>query len=243
MRRRKALIAISVICCCFLQALYGSRARAGDTPLSVRIVPERVTLSGARAAQRFIVLGAFADGLERDVTSQTRFSLSDPKLASLDRAGRIVARADGEFDLKAEVGKQTATARVRIEGSKDTPPFSFARDIGRILTQRGCNATDCHGSVKGQKGFKLSLSALYPREDYTWIVEGGIYQVLTTVQPKPRKPRIDRQKPEESLLLRKATAAVRHGGGERIALGSADYRELMDWINRGAPYGEERPEK
>ena len=79
MRRRKALSAISVICCCFLHVLYGSAARAGDTPLSVRIVPERVTLSGARAAQRFVVLGAFADGLERDVISQTRFSLSDPR--------------------------------------------------------------------------------------------------------------------------------------------------------------------
>src|SRR5262249_13386210 len=238
MRRRKALSAISVICCCFLQALHGSAARAGDTPLSVRIVPERVTLSGARAAQRFVVLGAFADGLERDVLSQTRFSLSDPKLASLDQAGRIVARADGEFDLKATVGKQAATARVRIEGSKDTPPFSFARDIGRILTQRGCNATNCHGSVKGQKGFKLSLNALYPRDDYTWIVEGGIYRVLTTEQPKPRKPRIDWQKPEQSLLLLKATAAVSHGGGERFAKGSSDYQEILDWIKKGAPYGE-----
>src|SRR5215510_9801380 len=243
MRRRKALSAISVICCCFLQALHGSAARAGDTPLSVRIVPERVTLSGARAAQRFVVLGAFADGLERDVTSQSRFSLSDPKLASLDQAGRLVARADGEFDLKATVGKQAATARVRIEGSKDTPPFSFARDIGRILTQRGCNATDCHGSVKGQKGFKLSLNALYPRDDYTWIVEGGIYRVLTTEQPAPRKPRIDRKHPEQSLLLLKATETVSHGGGERFAEGSSDYQEILEWIKKGAPYGEDRREK
>jgi hypothetical protein len=122
---------------------------------------------------------------------------------------------------------------------REAPPFSFARDIGRILTRRGCNATDCHGSVKGKKGFKLSLNALYPREDYTWIVEGGVFQVLTTEQPRPRKPRINRQKPEESLLLLKATAAVRHGGGERIAPGSPDYREIVDWIKKGAPYGEE----
>src|SRR5262249_53282568 len=165
---------------------HGSAARAGDTPLSVRIVPERVTLSGARAAQRFVVLGAFADGLERDVTSQIRFSLSDPKLASLDKAGRIVARADGEFDLKAEVGKQAATARVRIEGAKDTPPFRFAPDNGRIPTQRGCNATHFPGNGKGQKGLQPSLDPLVPRQEYTWIVEGGIYRVLTTEQPAPR---------------------------------------------------------
>jgi len=242
-RRLSAIIPISVACCCLLHALNGSTARAGDTPVSVRVVPERVTLRGARAAQRFVVLGAFADGLERDLTGQSHFSLSDPRFASLDQTGRVVARADGELDLNAEVGNRLARAHIRIEGSKDAAPFSFARDIGRIFTQRGCNATNCHGSVKGQKGFKLSLNALYPRDDYTWIVEGGIYQVLTTVQPKPRKPRIDRQKPEESLLLLKATAAVSHGGGERFAEGSSDYREILDWIKKGAPYGEERWDK
>ena len=242
-RRRSAFIPISVLCCCLLHSLNGSAAHACDTPVSVRVVPERVTLRGARATQRFVVLGAFADGLDRDVTSQSHFSISDPRLAALDQAGRVVARADGELELKAEVGKQVATARVRIEGSKEAAPFSFARDIGRILTQRGCNATDCHGSVKGQKGFKLSLNALYPRDDYTWIVEGGIYQVLTTEQTAPRKPRIDRQKPEESLLLLKATGAVSHGGRERFAEGSSDYQEVLDWIKKGAPYGEDRREK
>ena len=244
-RRRGAFIPIAVAVCCLLHIQNGSRARAGEPPavLSLRIVPERVTLQGARAGQRFVVLGTFADGLERDVTSQSRVSLSDPRLASLDQAARVVAVADGEFDLKAAMGTKVARARVRIEGSKEVPPFSFARDIGRILTQRGCNAANCHGSVKGQKGFKLSINALYPREDYTWIVDGGIYKVLTAEQTKPRKPRIDRQQPEKSLLLRKATAAVSHGGGERFAQGSADYREILDWINKGAPYGEDRGEK
>ncbi|HZW30911.1 MAG TPA: DUF1549 domain-containing protein, partial [Isosphaeraceae bacterium] len=145
--------------------------------------------------------------------------------------------------MNAEVGKRMARAQVRIEGAKEAPAFSFAREIGRILTQRGCNSTSCHGSVKGQKGFKLSLNAAYPREDYAWIVEGGIYQVLTTAQSKPKQPRIDRQSPEDSLLLLKATATMSHGGGERIAEGSADYRELIDWIKKGAPYGEDRGAK
>src|SRR5262249_55564685 len=96
----------------------------------------------------------------------------------------------------------------------------------------------CHGSVKGQNGFKLSMSALYPREDYTWIVQGGTYQVLTAEQTKPRKPRINPEKPEQSLLLLKATAAVKHGGGERFAEVSADYLEILDWIKKGAPYSE-----
>jgi hypothetical protein len=232
----------TVALCGLLHVLSGA-AVADDSPLSVRIVPQRVTLHGARAAQRFVVLGSFADGLERDITGQSRFTISDPPIATLDSAGRIAAKADGELDLKAEVGKLTSTAHVRIEGSKDTPPFSFARDIGGILTRQGCNTADCHGSVKGKKGFKLSLGAIYPREDYQWIVEGGIFQVLTTEQTQLRKPRIDRQKPDKSLLLLKATAAESHGGGERFAKGSSDYQAILDWIKTGAPYGEDNREK
>src|SRR5262245_35908755 len=248
MRLHRALIPVEAICCFLQHALSGpapaaAPPRAGAAVMSLRVVPGRVTLWGARAAQRFVVLGMFADGLERDITRQCHFSISNPRLATLDQAGRIVAQADGEMELKAELGTQAARVRVRIEGSKESPAFSFARDIGRILTQRGCNATDCHGSVKGQKGFKLSLNALYPREDYTWIVDGGIYQVLTTEQTKPRKPRIDRQNPEASLLLRKATGTVSHGGGERFAVGSPDYKEILDWIRKGTPYGEDRREK
>src|SRR5262249_35159372 len=178
--------------CCVPRARVAEIADKGAkqpaSPLSIRIIPKQATLWGGRASQRFVVLGTFPDGLERDVTSQSRFSISDLRLASIDPAGRLVPLADGELDVKVQVGKQSATSHVRIEGSKESPPFSFARDIGRILTQRGCNAVDCHGSVKGQKGFKLSLNALYPREDYAWIVDGGIYQVLTTEQPKPRVP-------------------------------------------------------
>jgi hypothetical protein len=241
-RRHGAFILLSLATCSLLN---GPAVRAGEGPLmvSVRIVPERVTLQGSRAGQQFVVLGTFADGLERDVTSQSRFSISDPRLASLDPAGRVVAAEDGEFDLKAEVGTLVVGSHVRVEVSKAAAPFSFARDIGRILTQRGCNAVDCHGSVKGKKGFKLSMNALYPREDYTWIVEGGTYQVLTTEQTKPRKPRIDRTKPDESLLLLKATAAESHGGGERMAKGSADYQEILHWIKNGAPYGQDAREK
>jgi hypothetical protein len=242
-RRRGPLLPVAVVCCCLLHTLSGSTVAADDVPVSVRVVPEQALLQGARAAQRFVVLGTFADGLERDLTDRSHFSLSDTQLAILDQAGRITSRVDGECDLTAEVGRMTARAHVRIEGSTEARPFSFARDIGRIFTQRGCNGTSCHGSVKGQKGFKLSLNAVYPREDYAWIVEGGIYQVLTAEQTKPKKPRIDLKKPEESLLLVKATAAVSHGGGERFAEGSSDYQEVLEWIKKGAPYGEDRGEK
>src|SRR5262245_51967777 len=95
-------ITCALAMCGLLHTLAGSAGAADDSPLAVRIVPPRVTLQGARAAQRFVVLGAFADGLERDVTSLSRFSISNPQIATLDPIGRVVAKADGELDLKAE---------------------------------------------------------------------------------------------------------------------------------------------
>src|SRR6266536_2347801 len=121
----------------------------------------------------------------------------------------------------------------------ETRPFEFGRDIGGILTRKGCNSTACHGSVKGRGGFKLSPAALYPRQDHEWIVKDGAYQVLTAEMAGERKPRIDVKHPEQSLLLLKPTAAVPHGGGRRFEPDSAEYRAILAWIKAGAPLGVE----
>ena len=118
-------------------------------------------------------------------------------------------------------------------------PVDFRTDVEEILTKRGCNDGHCHGGVKGRGGFKLSLDALIPREDYEWIVQGGKYQVLSPESGGPRKPRVDLAQPEKSLLVRKPTFLVAHGGGERFKVGSDDYLTLLAWIREGAPYGNE----
>ena len=97
----------------------------------------------------------------------------------MDAAGRVVALADGSAVLTVSLEGRSVKTEVRVAGSQETRPFSFARDIGGILTKRGCNDSSCHGGVKGKGGFKLSLNALYARDDYQWIVEGGTFQVLT----------------------------------------------------------------
>ena len=116
-------------------------------------------------------------------------------------------------------------------------PFDFGRDIGGILTRKGCNGASCHGGVKGRGGFKLSAGALYPKEDYEWIVKGGEYQVLTSEVKGPRVPRIDLTAPEKSLMLQKATGATAHGGGRSFDANSPEYRTLLAWIRNGAPFG------
>src|SRR5205814_2827608 len=85
----------------------------------------------------------------------------------------------------------------------------------------------------------LSPGALYPKDDYEWIVKGGAYQVLTTEVAGPRTPRVDLANPEKSILLLKPTAATPHGGGKRFAADSPEYRAILNWIRDGAPFGSE----
>jgi hypothetical protein len=211
--------------------------------VSVRLLPGNPHLWGAEASQRFLLLARFADGLERDVTGQGRFSLSDPQVAEVGAAGKVVARSNGKVVLTAAFQDRTARTQVVIEGILEERPFSFARDIGAVFTKTGCNNSECHGGVKGQGGLKLSVSALFPKEDYRWITEGGIYQVMSAEAAGEKKPRINLQEPAQSLLLLKPTLAVPHGGGQRLNPESSSYRTLLSWIQDGAPYGEEGSEE
>ena len=141
-----------------------------------------------------------------------------------------------------EVAGQRVPTHIRVEGSQEKRPFSFAQDIGGIFTKKGCNSGDCHGSVKGKGGFKLSMNALYPHDDYRWITEGGAYQVLTAEAGGEKIPRINLKEPEKSLLLQKPTFAVPHGGGQLLTEGSPDYEAIVNWIRKGAPFGAEAGE-
>ena len=210
-----------------------------ESPLSVRVEPRDVTLWGPGANQRFLVLGRFADGRERDLTSRSRFSVTDPHVARVEANGRVFALDDGQTRLQVDAAGRTVEATIRVEGSEEPRPFSFDRVIGGILTQKGCNDSGCHGSVKGRGGLKLSLNGLYPQKDYRWIVEGGVYQVLSPESGGPRVPRVNLQDPEQSLLLLKPTFSVPHGGGKLIAEDSRHYQGILEWIRAGAPYGEQ----
>ena len=223
----------------------GSPKTVGESPsgarlLSVRLLPEEVQLRGKGAAQQLLVIGTYADGLERDLTEGSRFSIADSALAEIDDQGRVWARSDGRTLLTVQSPGQFLQAAVQVRDSTVSRPLRFDRDIARILTKRGCNSTECHGRVTGEGGFKLSKNATAPREDYRWIVEGGTFHVLTA-ETGEKAPRIRLEDPAQSLLLLKASLAVPHGGGKRLEEDSGDYRRLLDWIGGGALYGPEDP--
>src|SRR5262249_18528456 len=98
----------------------------------------------------------------------------------------------------------------------------FSRHVVPLMSRLGCNAGICHGAVKGQNGFRLSLFGVDPVSDHARIVREEFGR------------RIDPVDVENSLLLLKAVGKVSHGGGKRIEIDSPEYRTLRRWIETGA---------
>ncbi len=232
MKSSKILLAAGL----FAEALW-----AEPKLVSLKIAPSEAAITFAGETQQFVAIAAYSDGTERDVTEEVNWRVSDPALAKFGNVARLSALSDGSVVITATLKTPVASsqARVHIQGSQVPQPFSFPREIGSILTKRGCNQAACHGSVKGRGGFKLSANALYPKDDYDWITKGGTYQVLTTEVKGERIPRVDVKSPEASLLLAKPTMSVPHGGGKRLEKDSEDYRTILAWVKSGAPYGAE----
>lgn len=111
----------------------------------------------------------------------------------------------------------------------ETPKkLSFINDVAPVLTKASCNTGACHAKAgNGQNGFRLSLFGFEPQEDFEHIVK------------EDRGRRLFPSAPEHSLLLRKATNSLPHGGGLKISPDSEDYRVLVEWIRQGAPYGDQ----
>jgi hypothetical protein len=98
----------------------------------------------------------------------------------------------------------------------------FSRHVVPLFSRLGCNAGICHGAVKGQNGFRLSLFGANPALDHDRLLR------------EFSNRRLNLHDPDESLLLLKATGQVTHQGGKRMDRGGPDYRIVRDWIAAGA---------
>jgi len=122
--------------------------------------------------------------------------------------------------LAAGSAQAGAVPAVGPPGPGPTP--LFRRHVTAVFSRLGCNAGTCHGAVKGQNGFRLSLFGADPGLDHQRLLRefGG--------------RRLDLAHPDNSLLLLKATGRVAHQGGQRLAAGGPDYEVLRRWIAAGA---------
>ena len=91
--------------------------------------------------------------------------------------------------------------------SVEAAPPSFLYEVEPILSRAGCNLGGCHGNATGKGGFQLSLRNENPEMDYN------------ALAGQHAGRRVNAFKPEDSLILLKATQAVPHEGGKRFDKG------------------------
>jgi hypothetical protein len=211
-----------ILCVCFFP---GSSFSAQQGTIRLQLEPKSVFLSGPAESQSLILSGLRSDGLAVDLTSAARFESEDSRVATIGADGIVRAVSKGSTYIFARVGGQQARVFVVVRDNDVVRPFSFASDVAPIISHFGCNGSNCHGTLTGQSGFKLSLFGYDPDADYEAIVKASDGR------------RINKSEPEKSLLLRKPTFAVAHGGGFVMEPGSQEYQALKKWISEGTPKG------
>src|SRR6266851_3961041 len=204
--------------CIFSVLSYGTALR------EVRIAPQVSYIYGSGATHHLLFTAIYDDGTERDVTDQAAVTFDSPDVVETTSPGQIKALKEGIAKLRAEFDGRCAESVVIVQ-PKRTANIDFVHDVAPIFSRMGCNNTNCHGSLNGQKGFKLSLFGYDPEADYHAVAEasGG--------------RRINRADPENSLILLKPTFSVPHGGGHILKKdpSSYEYAMLLNWIRAGTP--------
>lgn len=198
---------------------------------SLSILPDKVVLRGADQIQQLVVTGEYANGGVRDLTTQASYRSDDPRIVRIGNDGLLFAVGNGTCQVTAEAQGSSVKLTVAVEGAEQEQPINFANEIVPIFSKLGCNAGGCHGKASGQNGFKLSILGFDPRADYEAIAR------------ESRARRVFPAAADASLILRKPTGALPHGGGKRLKVDSRDYQVLLRWIRSGMPYGRDSDPK
>ena len=213
----------------FLVTLTGtlSMTSAQGEPTDFTVLPPQVSFDRRFDQAQLLVCRTKSDGSvdERceDLTRRATFSSSNPTVVSVREAGRLLAEGNGTAEIVVHVDGLSRSVPVQVTGFAEHSEIGFVEQILPVLAKAGCNAGACHASQQGKGGFVLSVFGYDPEADHRMMVREQMQR------------RINRAAPFESLVLRKPTLDVPHGGGRRLEPGSVDYQILATWIQNGAP--------
>lgn len=122
----------------------------------------------------------------------------------------------------------TVVERYRDEAVTEVPDFQ--KHVSPLFGRLGCNGRSCHGSFQGRGDFRLSL--------FGYDFEADHQALLDT-----KSPRVNVEKPLESLILAKPTDEDMHEGGKRYSKGSWEYHLLRRWVEGGAKFETKQVQK
>ncbi|HKB00634.1 MAG TPA: DUF1549 domain-containing protein [Gemmataceae bacterium] len=216
---------MQVVRTAFVLACCAAPAAAADFQVS----PPAVTLSGNYARAQLVVTALPVTERSEDLTGQASFQTSDAKVVTVNANGRLLAAGNGSATITVTASGVSKLVAVTVFGVSERPQVGFVEHVMPVISKAGCNAGACHASQYGKGGFKLSVFAFAPNDDWTAIVRDSFGRRVSLLDPA------------ESLLLRKPTGGVSHGGGKRLEAGSVDFQILQQWLANGAPRPNPKP--
>lgn len=154
--------------------------------------------------------------LPKSVTSACVFAAAALLICIGAKAGEA-APAQPQPDLR--------TPSQRWATEADAQDASFRRHVIPLLARVGCSSRECHGSFQGRGGFQLSLFGSEWDHDFVQ---------LTKTKGNEDELHVDRDHPEQSLILLKPTMQVKHKGKLRFKKDGWEYNLLLKWIRDGA---------
>lgn len=190
--------------------------------MEVKVFPPDVQLSSGPDFQGLVVQARYDDRTTRDATGRAEYRIENEGVAKWVR-GALRPVADGETRLIARLEGHEVVVPIRVAAVTNDPPVSFKLDVMPVFMKANCNSGGCHGSARGQDGFRLSLFGFDPDGDY--------FRLTRELAGR----RIDLARPQDSLLLTKATGRVTHTGGKLFGDDTRLYETLLKWIRAGAP--------
>lgn len=213
----RQIIAVAII------VATGPVLAAPQTPiLDLEVYPTEFSLQGKRDARRLIATAVGQDGKKFDTTETVQLSVEDD-IVTIDSDGFIVPNKPGKTVVTVQAGK--VAKRIPVNVSMGEPvPVDFRTEVNPIMSKVGCNQGTCHGSQKGQNGFKLSLRGYDALHDYRALIDDVAGR------------RFNRSQPGQSLMLLKPTQGVPHEGGFLFDEDSRYYKIIEQWIAEGCQF-------
>ncbi|VTR96801.1 Ig-like domain-containing protein OS=Singulisphaera acidiphila (strain ATCC BAA-1392 / DSM 18658 / VKM B-2454 / MOB10) GN=Sinac_3078 PE=4 SV=1: Big_2: Big_2: PSCyt2: PSD1 [Gemmata massiliana] len=203
-----------------------SAGRAAEAPVTaVTAYPASFKLRGMDDAPQLVITGTRADGRAVDLTANATYTVTDAKVARIDKTGRVFPLANGTTEITATVEGKTVKVPLVAEKMEAPLPINFTNHVVPIFTKLSCSSGGCHGKIAGQNGFRLSLLGFDPAFDYENLLKEG------------RGRRVFPAAPDQSLVLTKASGAMAHGGGKKMDADSEEYKIVRRWIASGLPFG------
>jgi hypothetical protein len=189
----------------------------------LHVWPDEVSIGPRSPDQRLVITHVDNAGFNRDVTAKAAVTAADPSLLSWSKGSLHSTASSKPADTTLTASLEGLTGQAKIHAiPAEAAEVSFDTEVVPILMRYGCNSGGCHGASRGKQGFRLSLFGFDPEIDHFRLTREFVNR------------RINLADPDDSLLLKKATNTVPHGGGRKISPDDPNFARLRQWIVEGA---------